>query len=94
MVATYPEHPRRVAAVAAHYLRLMGIVAGGGLMAKAALKAARHLAQGEGDPGFWQAKLVSARFFAEVYVSRSGALRLLVTDGWGALDAFDPDRDL
>ncbi|MDZ3835765.1 MAG: acyl-CoA dehydrogenase [Rhodospirillales bacterium] len=94
LVATYPQHPRRVAAVAAHYLRLMGIVAGGGLMAKAALKAARHLGRSEGDPGFWQAKLVSARFFAEVYVSRSGALRLLVTDGWGALDAFDPDRDL
>ncbi|MCU0894310.1 MAG: acyl-CoA dehydrogenase [Rhodospirillales bacterium] len=94
LVSTYPEHPRRVAAVAAHYLRLMGIVAGGGLMAKAALKAAGHLAHGEGDPGFWQAKLVSARFFAEVYLSRSGALRLLVTDGWGALEAFDPDRDL
>ena len=94
LVATYPAHPRRVAAVAAHYLRLMGIVAGGGLMAKAASKAARHLASGEGDPGFWQAKLTSARFFAEVYVSRSGALTLLVTDGWGALETLDPDRDL
>jgi alkylation response protein AidB-like acyl-CoA dehydrogenase len=94
LVATYPEHPRRVAAVAAHYLRLMGIVAGGGLMAKAALKAASHLARSEGDLGFWQAKLVSARFFAEVYLSRSGALRLLVTDGWRALETFDPDRDL
>lgn len=94
LVATYPAHPRRVGAVAAHYLRLMGIIAGGGLMAKAALKAARHLASGEGDPGFWQAKLTSARFFAEVYVARSGALRLLVTDGWGALETFDPDRDL
>jgi hypothetical protein len=83
-----------VAAVAAHYLRLMGIVAGGGLMAKAALKALGSLDAGEGDPGFWQAKLVSARFFAEVYVSRSGALRLLVTDGWGALEEFDPERDL
>ena len=94
LVATYPAHPRRVAAVAAHYLRLMGIVAGGGLMAKAASRATRHLASGEGDPGFWQAKLTSARFFAEVYVSRSGALRLLVTDGWGALETLDPDRDL
>ncbi len=94
LVETFPAHPRRVAAVAAHYLRLMGIVAGGGLMAKAALKAARHLDEGQGDPGFWQAKLVSARFFAEVFVSRSGALRLLVTDGWGALEEFDPERDL
>ena len=94
LVQTFPAHPRRVAAVAAHYLRLMGIVAGGGLMAKAALQAARHLDAGEGDRGFWQAKLRSARFFAEVYVSRSGALRLLVTDGWGALEALDPERDL
>lgn len=94
VVQTYPTHPRRVAGVAAHYLRLMGIVAGGGLMARAALRATDHLAAGDGDPVFWQAKLISARFFADVYLTRSSALRLLVTDGWRALEDFDPDRDL
>lgn len=94
LVETYPAHPRRVAGVAVHYLRLMGIVAGGGLMAKAALRAVDHLENGSGDPAFWQAKLISARFFADVYLTRSGALRLLVTDGWRALEDFDPERDL
>ncbi|MBL8659803.1 MAG: acyl-CoA dehydrogenase [Rhodospirillales bacterium] len=94
LVETHAAQPRRAAAVAVHYLRLMGIVAGGGLMAKAALHAVRHLETGEGDPAFWRAKIVTARFFAEVYLTRSGALRLLVTEGWGALEDFDPYSDL
>ncbi len=94
LVETYPSHPRRAAGVAVHYLRLMGIVAGGGLMARAALHALGHLEAGEGDRVFWQAKIISARFFADVYLTRSGALRLLVTDGWRALEDFDPGRDL
>jgi hypothetical protein len=72
----------------------MGIVAGGGMMAKAALRAGKHAAANEGDPAFWRSKLVCARFFSDVYLSRSGALRLLVTEGWSALEVFKPQRDL
>ncbi len=94
VVSTYSTHPRRVAAVAVHYLRLMGIVAGGGAMAKASLIASRHLAAGEGDPAFWRAKLVSARFFADNYLTRSGKLQILVGESWAALEDLDPERDL
>ena len=50
---------------ASHYLRLMGYVAGNYLLAKAAAAAHRQLADREGDPTYLQAKIITARFFAE-----------------------------
>jgi hypothetical protein len=48
------------------FLRLAGTALGGWLLAKGALAAQRKLAQSDGDPSFLQAKLVTARFYAEV----------------------------
>ncbi len=92
LLKAYPENPRGVTAGAAHYLRLMGIVAGGWLMAKAAAIAERQLAAGDGDPAFLRAKLVSARFFADNYMTQSGALREMFVKGWAALHAVDPEH--
>ncbi|HKU94201.1 MAG TPA: acyl-CoA dehydrogenase [Vineibacter sp.] len=50
----------------APFLRLAGTALGGWLLAKGALVAHRHLAGREGDPAFNEAKVVTARFYAEV----------------------------
>ena len=92
LLKTYPEHPRRVTAGAAHYLRLLGIVAGGWLMAKSAAIAERRLAAGDGDPVFLRSKLVSARFFSDNYMAQSGALREMFVNGWAAIHAVDPEH--
>ena len=48
------------------FLRLAGTALGGWLLAKSALVAQAKLAARDGDPAFLEAKLVTARFYAEV----------------------------
>ena len=81
LVETYPSDPRTVAAGAVHYLRLLGIVAGGWLMARAALIAAAGPAARGGDPDFLRAKMVSARFFADQVLVQAGMLATVFTQG-------------
>jgi hypothetical protein len=50
----------------APFLRLAGTALGGWLLAKGALVAQGKLATRDGDPAFLEAKLVTARFYAEV----------------------------
>ncbi len=48
------------------FLRLAGTALGGWLLARSALVAQRKLASRDGDPAFLEAKLITARFYAEV----------------------------
>ncbi len=48
------------------FLRLAGTALGGWLLAKSALVAQAKLATRDGDPAFLEAKLITARFYAEV----------------------------
>ena len=48
------------------FLRLAGTALGGWLLAKSALVAQQRLATRDGDPKFLEAKVVTARFYAEV----------------------------
>jgi alkylation response protein AidB-like acyl-CoA dehydrogenase len=48
------------------FLRLAGTALGGWLLARSALVAQTRLGQRDGDPAFLEAKLVTARFYAEV----------------------------
>jgi alkylation response protein AidB-like acyl-CoA dehydrogenase len=48
------------------FLRLAGTALGGWLLAKSALVAQQKLAVRDGDPAFLEAKIVTARFYAEV----------------------------
>jgi alkylation response protein AidB-like acyl-CoA dehydrogenase len=50
----------------APFLRLAGTALGGWLLARSALVAQGRLAARDGDPAFLEAKLVTARFYAEV----------------------------
>ena len=92
IVATDPENPEAVAAGAVPYLRLMGVVVGGWLMAKAALAAGRLAAAG-GDQEFLAAKMVSARFYADHILVQAPVLCRTVTRGWNAVGRFGaPDQ--
>jgi acyl-CoA dehydrogenase len=70
------------------YLKLLGTVAGGWLMARAAIAAERRLRRGEGDPGFNRAKLGTARFYAEHCLPTAAGLAETVQAG-EAVMGFD-----
>jgi hypothetical protein len=93
LVETYPLNPSRVAAGAVFYLRLLGNVVSGWLMAKAAAKAAEEL-EGGSDRTFLLAKLKSARYFAYIRLSERGALRRKFLAAGEGLLGFEPDIHL
>ncbi len=70
-------------AASSPYLRLLGTVVCGGLMAKAAMAAS---AQEADDPDFHRARIVSARFFGEQLLPAAEGLEASVTAG--ASDLF------
>ena len=71
------------------YLRMLGTVVCGGLVAKAAL-AARE--QTEDPEGFYKAKVVSAKFFGEQLLPGATALEGAATAGAGDLFALAPSE--
>ncbi|WP_374441236.1 acyl-CoA dehydrogenase [Stella sp.] len=91
MVETQKAAPTRAAAGAVAYLRLLGTVAGGWLMAKSAAAAAAALAAGE-EPEFHRAKIATARFYAQHEMPAAAAqLAALADDAADAVLEFDPD---
>ncbi|MFQ5763995.1 MAG: acyl-CoA dehydrogenase, partial [Rhodospirillales bacterium] len=87
IVRTHQDNAAAVDAGAVPYLRLLGTVAGGWMMARAALAASGRLAQG-GDGAFAKDKLVSARFYADQVLVQAPALAATVTRGWEAVGRF------
>ncbi|MDQ5910715.1 MAG: 3-(methylsulfanyl)propanoyl-CoA dehydrogenase [Pseudomonadota bacterium] len=69
-----------VMAVSVDYMMLTGYVCGGWQMARAARVAQRKLATGE-DPVFLDAKIITARFYAEHILPKAGALLRSVQHG-------------
>jgi acyl-CoA dehydrogenase len=88
VVDNFPKDPNAVAAVSVPYLKLCGTVAGGWLMARAALVAESKLAAGEGDAEFYRAKIATARFYAEHILPQSAALSSEVVNGAGSVLAL------
>ena len=81
IVATYGKDVRAVHAGAVPFLKLMGIVGGGWQLARAALAAQAKLAKGEGDAGFHSAKIATARFFGDHFLSQTPGLRDAIVQG-------------
>jgi alkylation response protein AidB-like acyl-CoA dehydrogenase len=94
LIQTYGADPCRVAAGAVYYLKLFGRVAGGWLMARAGLAAERMRANGEGDPHYLRGKMVTTRFFADNYLSRTRGLHEAFVRGGAALRRIDPEHHL
>ena len=87
----YAETPARAYAVSVPYLHLCGRVLGGALMARSAAVAARKLAEGGDDAGFYRAKLQSARFYAEYLLPQSLSLARTIKSGGASVVDADPE---
>jgi hypothetical protein len=92
LVDTYPRDANAAAAVAVPYLKLFGTVAGGWMMARAALAAREKLAQPDADRDFLEAKLATARFYGEHELPRAIPLAREVTRGADSVLSLPPDR--
>jgi alkylation response protein AidB-like acyl-CoA dehydrogenase len=86
LLASFSTEPARALSGAVPYLRLVGLVSGGWLMAKAALVATRGLDAGRGDAAFYRAKLLTARFFAEHKLALAPALAPAIGGGDTVMD--------
>lgn len=86
IVANYSSDPKAVHAGAVAFLHLLGIVAGGWLMGKAAVIAKAKIATGDVDP-FWPAKLATTRFFADHFLTQApGFAEAIVAGAAGTLE--------
>jgi butyryl-CoA dehydrogenase len=74
------------------YLKMAGIVLGGWQMARAALIAADRLKAGEGDTRFYEAKVATARFYADHILPQSLAYRTAIIAGGQGVMALAEDQ--
>ena len=84
------KDPRAQFAGAVPFLKLMGIVAGGWQMARAALAAGKA----SGDADFLSAKAATARFYADHVLVQAPALRNTVVNGSAGVMALSEDQFL
>jgi alkylation response protein AidB-like acyl-CoA dehydrogenase len=85
-------NPNQMAAGAHHYMTIMGIVTVGLMWLRMAKVAAAKLAAGADDKAFYEAKLVTARYFAERFMPDAGALRRKLEAGSEAMMALAPEQ--
>ena len=85
------KNPDNAGAGAHHYMHILGIVSTGLMWLRMAKAATVQLDAGEGDAKYLEAKLVTARFFAERIMPDAGSLRRKLEGGAEALMALDPD---
>ena len=78
-------NPNNVGAGAHHYMHIMGIVSLGLMWLKMGNVAADALAAGTDDKAFYEAKLVTARYFGERFTPDAGALRRKIEAGDSAM---------
>ena len=79
LLSNYEAHPQAAAAGAVPFLKLAGTVAGGWLMARSALVAFERLR--DADDGFYAAKLITARYFAEHVLPEANSYRDAIVNG-------------
>jgi alkylation response protein AidB-like acyl-CoA dehydrogenase len=79
-------------AVSFNFLMLMGTVAGGWQMARAAVTAADYLNVDGADKEFYEAKIITARFYAEQVLPMAGAYRRVVESGSESTMALSEDQ--
>jgi len=82
------SNPNAVFSGSVPYLLLAGNLMAGWQMARALLAAEKDLAAGEGDKAFLEAKLTTARFYAEHLLSRVPGMRDAVVDGAESVTAL------
>jgi 3-(methylthio)propanoyl-CoA dehydrogenase len=88
------KDPRVQFAGAVPFLKLMGIVAGGWQMARAAVASEKHLSSRESDTSFHKAKIATARFYADHVLVQAPGLRNTVVNGAAGVLALSEDQFL
>ncbi len=88
VVVESKANPNAVFAGSVTYLMLAGNLMAGWQMARALLAAERGLASGEGDTSFLNAKVATARFYAEHLLSKAPGLRDAIVDGAESVTAL------
>jgi len=89
------QDPTTSLAGAVPFLKLMGIVSGGWQLARAALICERRLIEREStDRSFYEAKIATARFYADHVLVQAPALRDTVVDGAAAVMALSGEQFL
>jgi alkylation response protein AidB-like acyl-CoA dehydrogenase len=81
LVANAPDDQNVPGAASVNLLMLAGTVIGGWQMARAALAATRRLADGGTGKAFLEAKVITARFYAEQILPRSSGYRQAAMSG-------------
>ena len=90
LLATYRADVKSASVGAVPMLKLLGIVAGGWQMARAALVSHQKLAASAGDADFYRNKIHTAHFYADHVLSQAPALAYAVVNGAdGALALAD-----
>jgi alkylation response protein AidB-like acyl-CoA dehydrogenase len=84
-------NPNNAGAGATLYMHLAGLVALGLMWLRMAKTAADALAGGASDKAFYEAKLVTARYFGERFTPDAGALRRKIEGGAEAMMALPPE---
>ena len=74
-------NPNNAGAGAHHYMHIMGIVTLGLMWLRMGKVASAALASGSGDTAFYEAKLVTAKYYGERYTPDAGALRRKMESG-------------
>jgi len=92
MVITYGNDIKAAHAGAVPFLKLMGIVCGGWQMARAALVARQRLSEGKGDKSFYEAKIKTARFYADHVLTQAPGLRNTIVHGAAGVMALAEDQ--
>ena len=86
------SHPVQVYAGAWPFLKLAGNVLCGYMMARSAAVAAGKLAAGQGDLAFYDAKVKTARFFADHVLSECAGLVTAITEGGDSVVALSEEQ--
>ena len=89
MLDTFKLEPGYAAAGATALVEMMGLISGGWMLARGAIEASRQISDGSGDPKFLSSKLVTARYFAEVHLSRASSLVGPIKNGGSCVMDFD-----
>jgi alkylation response protein AidB-like acyl-CoA dehydrogenase len=88
------KDPNAAFAGAVPFLKLMGIVAGGWQMARAALISESKINKKEGDRSFYAAKISTARFFGDHVLSQASGLAATVASGAAAVMSLTDEQFL
>lgn len=87
-------NPNNAGAGAHSYMHIAGIVALGLMWLRMAKVAGEALAAGSSDKAFYEAKQITARYFAERITPDAGALRRKIESGAETVMALDPEAFL